>query len=199
MKYASLISMIVLSSAAAIGCGQDEAGSANANGSGATGGAGPTGGTGGGSLGEGACTTADNVAVYDELDYTNTDGEDSTGTDAASAIAADCLGELDVDVVGSVGCVTEFAALIAVISNPTQEVIDALVECDETCLRDVTRTITGTDGLTVDCAACYGDSVACGATNCTAACSADPTADVCVQCREDTGCTPNFRTCSGIP
>ena len=198
MKYASLTCMIALSAAVAIGCGQDEAGSANANGSGATGGGGgPTGGSGG-SVGEGACTTPDNAAVYDELNYTNADGEESSGTDAASAIAADCLRRLETNP-ASDGCAAEFGRVIGELPTPSPEAIEALAMCDEACLIAVTANISETDGLTADCAACYGGSVACGAEFCTAQCSANTNAPLCLQCREDRGCTPGFVECSGIP
>ena len=198
MKYASLICMIALSAAVAIGCGQDEAGSGNANGGGATGGGGgPTGGTGG-SVGEGACTTPDNVAVYDELDYTDADNIESSGTDAASAIAADCLRALTTNP-ASDGCSAEFGRVLGELPTPSAEAIDALVECDVVCLIAVTANISGTDGLSRDCADCYGGSVACGAEFCTAQCSADTNAPQCLQCREDSGCTPTFVECSGIP
>ena len=193
MKYISLVCMIALAGAVAIGCGTEEAGSPIIIGTGATGGNGNgTGGTGGAP--EGACTTPENEAVYADLEYTNSDNITSMGTDSASAIAADCLR----DIPKPLGCSNETAAVINELPVPTDPTILLLTDCVVNCTDVTVEELAGAP-LTADCLACYGGSVACGAANCTAPCSADTNAPACVECRIANDCTPGFTRCSGIP
>jgi hypothetical protein len=168
-------------------------------GAGGTGGSGGTAGTGGtGGTAEGACTTSENQAVYAELEYTDGDGNTTTGTDAGSAIASDCVFGSD-NSVPPEGCGAEAAIIIACFlrGDCTQEQIDTLADCVEECTQDTIESVTGSR-LTTDCSGCYGATVACGAANCTNVCS-NPNAQACVECRCNAGCTPDFVVCSGIP
>jgi hypothetical protein len=190
--------MIALAGAVAIGCGTSEAGSKATNGAGATGGSPGTGGSGGsGNTGgaiEGACTTPENEAVYDVLEYTNRANEMQSGTDAASGIAADCLRIAN----NLGGCALETGMVIQMIPTPSDAAITALSDCDVVCTDMTIEDLTG-ENLTPDCLSCYGTSVACGAAFCTVECAADTNAPGCVQCRIDNDCTPGFERCSGIP
>jgi hypothetical protein len=157
-------------------------------------GTGGTTGTGGaGGLGEGACTNDADQAVYEDLTYTDAQGIIYTGTEAASAIGSDCIfGSADSDPVLA-GCGTEAGNVVACFSGGCdQPTIDALATCVAMCTQDAT-------GLSDECMACTGDTVACGAAFCTSQCVSDTEAAICIDCRCDNGCTPDFDECSGLP
>lgn len=201
MKNARLICMIVLMGAVAIGCGLEEAGSAATNGTGATGGSGNAGGGTGATGGTpmGACTTPENEAVYDDLDYTNRANEMVTGTEAAADIAGDCL-----RIEPPTGCQDQTAIIISMLPTPGQEAIDNLAACDVMCLSTTVVDLTGGEDLSAECLDCYGETVACGAAWCTGPCAADTNAPGCITCRcgdntAGVNCIGEFVTCSGIP
>jgi hypothetical protein len=160
-------------------------------GTGGTTGTGGTSGTGG--LGEGACTNDADQAVYEDLTYTDAQGIIYTGTEAASAIGSDCIfGSADSDPVLA-GCGTEAGNVVACFSGGCdQPTIDALATCVAMCTQDAT-------GLSDECMACTGDTVACGAAFCTSQCVSDTEATICVDCRCNNGCTPDFDECTGLP
>ena len=60
------------------------------------------------------------------------------------------------------------------------------------CTQDAT-------GLSDECMACTGGTVACGAAFCTSQCVSDMEAAICIECRCDNGCTPDFDECRGLP
>jgi hypothetical protein len=157
-----------------------------------------TGGTGGtgGSVG-GACTNDADQAVYDDLEYTDADGDDHTGSGAASAIASDCVfggpDTLPPDCAGLATAVVGCAIVMA--CTPAQ--VTALAECVGDCAQNTIESITGSR-LSDGCAACYSSSVACSAAKCATVCS-NPAATPCVECRCVQGCTPEFDVCSGLP
>lgn len=70
----------------------------------------------------------------------------------------------------------------------------AQLACNLTCINGMTNPDPSTE-----CVGCYLASVACARMNCTQQCINDPTAEPCIQCRIDEGCTPGFYTCSGLP
>ncbi len=194
MKYASLMCLVVLSAAVAIGCGEVEAGTAAAGGSGPVGGTGGgTGGTGGG-LGEGACTDDANQETYSQLEYTDRRNMMTTGSASASAIASDCI--FGPTTGPSEGCGAQAGVIIG--GDTSEAALNALAGCVEICLEVTVGSITDGDELSEECVTCYGDSVVCSAANCTAECAADPAADQCVQCRADNNCTGGFNVCSGL-
>ena len=156
-----------------------------------------TGGTGG-SVG-GACTNPDDTAVYDELTYTNDDGESSSGSDAASAIASDCVFGAD-DTVPPEGC-GSLAAIVVVCASAgtcTPKMIEDLTVCVGECAQDTIESITGSR-LSDECGACYSESVACSASRCATSGCSSPTSTPCVKCRCEQNCTPGFDVCSGLP
>ena len=165
-------------------------------GSGGNGGSTGNGGTGGAI--EGKCTTAENEAVYAELEYTNGKGEMSSGTDASSAIGSECVRGSVSSVPPVGGCGTETFAVIACFPNCPDPVVQALADCVAQCTGDTIEDITGMR-LSEDCLECTGATVACGAVFCTSQCVADTTAQICIDCRCDNDCTPEFVICSGIP
>jgi len=162
-------------------------------------GTGGTGGTGGGSPSEGNCINEADQAVYDQLEFTNSKGETTTGTDASSAIGSECVRGSNVSDPPIAGCGAETFAVISCLGNCPQETIDALATCVEACTRDTIAEITGGDTLSDECLSCTGATVACGAAFCTPPCVADTTAQGCIDCRCEEGCTPAFIVCSGIP
>jgi hypothetical protein len=161
---------------------------ASVGGSGGSTGTGGTGGTGG--LAAGACTTNENLAVYEGLSYTNQDGDPSTSYEAASAIAADCLYATE--------CSDQLTAVFACFPNCDDATINAFGDCVQKCTQDVTAELSA-PGLSNECAACYGATVACGARSCTTKCATDPNADECIQCRCENNCIQEFDSCSGLP
>jgi hypothetical protein len=157
-------------------------------GMGGTGGMAGTGGSGG----EGACINEADQAVYDDLTYTDEDGVMYTGTEAASAISSDCkFGTTTSDPVLP-GCRDEMFAVVSCFPNCAPSVIQALADCVAMCTQDAT-------GLSSECMACTGDTVACGAAFCTAQCVTDTEAPLCIDCRCDNGCIQAFDECSGLP
>jgi hypothetical protein len=165
-----------------------------------TGGSNGGGGTGG--AGEGFCTTADNQAVYEGLEYTDLQGNTFTGDEAASVIGSHCIGLSpgEANLPPSVtDCVAQAAAVLACPGGVCpQETIDALANCVATCTQDSTVALSP-PGLSDDCVSCTGDTVACGAANCVAECSGDTNAPACIQCRCDNNCIQEFDACSGLP
>ncbi len=53
-----------------------------------------------------------------------------------------------------------------------------------------------TEGLSAECADCYGAATQCTFDQCLSECSSDPTSDDCMSCRED-NCIPAFDACTG--
>lgn len=160
---------------------------------GGTGGTAGTGGTGGtGGVGEGACTNEADQAVYASLTYTDEAGITYTGTEAASAIGSDCIFGTETSNPVLAGCGDEAFAVLGCFPNCPSATTQALADCVASC----TQTATG---LSAGCMACTGATVACGAAYCTNFCVSDTNAPQCVGCRCDSGCTPNFDKCSGLP
>jgi hypothetical protein len=156
-------------------------------------GTGGTSGTGGaGGLGEGACTNDADQAVYEDLTYTDEDGNTFTGTDAASAIGSDCIFGTETSVPVLPGCGDQAFAVVSCFPSCDQPTIDALATCVAMCTQDAT-------GLSTECMACTGATVACGAAFCTSQCVSDTNAPICIECRCDNGCTPDFDECTGLP
>ncbi len=148
--------------------------------------------------GAGACVTAENIAVYKALEYTNDDGEFSTCNRATSAIGSDCvLGAARAEP-PIAGCPGEAGIVLSCFPNCQEDVIAAAAACVALCTQDATEEITGTP-LSDECVACTGDTVACGAAFCTDVCINDSNAPACIDCRCDNNCIPSFDTCSGLP
>ena len=160
------------------------------NGNGGSSGTGGTAGTGG--LGEGACTDEANQAVYAGLTYTDEDGATFTGTAASAAIGSDCIFGTDTSDPVLAGCGDEAFAVVSCFPNCDDAITQALADCVAQCTQDAT-------GLSEECMACTGDTVACGAAFCTSQCVANTNAPPCIQCRCDNDCTPAFDRCSGLP
>lgn len=189
---------------AAFGCGDSASGNGGSGGGTAgTGGSAGTGGGGGTVVVEDACTNTADTAVYDDLTFVNGRGGSSASTAAASAIASECVRGSVSSMPQVDGCGSELSAIIgcATASPPNcpPEDVQVLADCVEDCTQDTISEITGGSVLSDDCIGCYGATVSCGAAECAVECVADATAAICVNCRCDNGCTPNFETCSGIP
>jgi len=169
-------------------------GSAGTGGSGGSAGSAGTGGTG-----VGACTNAEDDAVYADLVFTNDDGDTTTGSDAASAIASDCVfgsGLSDPTLRGCADLAGE--VVVCAISNTcTPAQVQALSDCVESCMQNAIMEVTGSM-LTAECGACYSASVSCSAELCATSGCSNPTSSDCVQCRCDNDCTPGFDRCSGL-
>jgi hypothetical protein len=202
MKLTNLIGVLALAGVVAIGCnsGPPITGIRPPSGTGGSNGGG--GGTGG--LGEGACTTDENVAVFDMLVYVTGKGQTEMGTDAASAIASDCLRGSTSSDPNVTGCGAQTSAVVACFNRcPAAEfdpLVDELVNCVELCQDETIMTATGGSSLSAECTGCYGATVACGAATCTSPqCVSEPQGEFCTACRCEMGCTPTFVVCSGIP
>ena len=142
--------------------------------------------------GDGACTTPENEAVYADLTYTDDAGETFTGADASSAIGSDCIfGTKQSDPLLT-GCGKEAGNVISCFPNCPQETIDTAADCVAQCTQDAT-------GLSDECVACTGETVACGAAFCTLECVADSNAPACIDCRCANNCIQSFDACSGLP
>jgi hypothetical protein len=55
------------------------------------------------------------------------------------------------------------------------------------------------DGLSMECAGCYSESVACSIQKCLAQCGSTPNSTECMACQVAGGCISAFATCSGLP
>jgi len=197
MKLTNLIWVLALAGSVAVGCNKGPPitgeigsgpGTGNSPGTGATGGA-PT---------SGACINEDDALVYDCLEFTNSKGEESSGTDASSAIGSECVRGSDVSDPPITGCGTETLNVVACFPDCPQPTVDALSDCVVACTQETTAELCP-PGLTDDCVDCTGATVACGAAFCTRQCVADTTAQMCIDCRCNNNCTPEFVICSGIP
>ena len=196
MKLTNLIWVLALAGSVAAGCNKgppitgisQSPGTGNSNGSGATGGA-PT---------SGACINEDDALVYECLEFTNSKGEESSGTDASSAIGSECVRGSDVSDPPITGCGEETLEVVACFPDCPQPTVDALSDCVVACTQETTADLCP-PGLSDDCVDCTGATVACGAAFCTRQCVADTTAAMCIDCRCDNNCTPDFVICSGIP
>jgi hypothetical protein len=160
-------------------------------------GTGGTNGTGGIS-GEGACTTEENLAVYEDLVYKDCDGVTQTGTDASSAIGSDCIFGCARSEPPVEGCGSEAGDVVRCFPNCPAETIQIAADCVANCTQTTTAEIAP-PGLSDECVACTGDTVACGAAFCTTVCLSDTNAAPCIECRCDNGCIPEFDVCSGLP
>jgi hypothetical protein len=52
--------------------------------------------------------------------------------------------------------------------------------------------------LSRDCAGCFAEEIFCSIMFCVAKCAADPSADICTECRREQGCTATFDACTGF-
>lgn len=171
-------------------------------GSGGSNGDGGTGGTTvegcGLTAGSGACVTEGNIAVYENLVYTNGDGEFSTCDDAQGAIGSDCILGSATSVPPIRGCGAEAGVVLGCFPNCPADVIEAAAECVAVCTNSAIEEITGTS-LSDECVACTGATVACGAAFCTNVCINDSNAPACIDCRCANNCIQSFDECSGLP
>jgi len=136
--------------------------------------------------------------VYAGLEYTDCDGVMHTGDDASSAIGSDCIFGCDNSVPPLVGCPNQSAAVIGCFPNCPPEVIAAAATCVALCTQEATATVSP-PGLSDECVACTGETVACGAAFCTNLCSSDTNAPACIECRCANNCIQSFDECSGLP
>jgi hypothetical protein len=67
----------------------------------------------------------------------------------------------------------------------------AVIQC-------VVQSLTS-QGLSMTCAGCYSESVACTLQKCLAQCGTNPNAPDCIACQTVGGCISAFATCSGLP
>jgi len=197
MKLTNLIWVLALAGAV-VGCNSGSP-TTNVRPPPPTGGSSGSGGSAGIGGGEGACINAEDAAVYAELTFINSDGIESSGSDAASAIGSECIFGSQASVPVVTGCSQEAGDVIRCFaSGCPQETIDALADCVALCTQDTTAGIAP-PGLSTECMACTGDTVACGAAFCTNLCVSDTNAPDCVACRCENDCTPAFDRCSGLP
>ncbi|MGD8607183.1 MAG: hypothetical protein PVH21_07820 [Myxococcales bacterium] len=177
----------------AIGTWPPDASVGGSGGTGGTGGTGATGGTGGtGGVTPGACTGGADQAAYASLTYTDADGVDYTGVEAASAIGSDCIFGSSTSTPALTGCANEAYLVLGCFPNCDDATIQILADCVAQCVQDVT-------GLSSDCVACTGDTVACGAAFCTNVCVSDTNSPECVGCRCDNNCIQAYDDCTGLP
>jgi hypothetical protein len=163
---------------------------------------------GGGAGGAGtvdACINEEDEAVYEELVYKDCAGVTYTGDDASSAIGGDCIQGTANPVTcpaGSepslVGCGALTGMVLGCFPNCPADLIQEAADCVADCVQTATAE-AAPPGLSDDCVACTGDTVACGAAFCTTVCISDPDAPVCIDCRCENNCIQSFDTCSGLP
>jgi len=146
----------------------------------------------------GACTTPENIAVYEELLYTNDDGLISACNEATSAIGSDCILGSARSVPPIRGCGDEAGVVLACFPNCEDDVIADAAACVTLCVQTATEQIAGAS-LSDECAACTGATVACGAAFCTNVCINDSNAPACIDCRCANNCIEPFDQCSGLP
>ncbi len=146
----------------------------------------------------GACTDANNAMVYANLEYTDDRGNTFAGTEAAAEIGSDCIFGSEQSNPILLGCGDEARSVVACFPNCSGSIINALADCVAACTQDATAQASPL-GLSNECVACTGDTVACGAAFCVAQCVADTNAPACIQCRCDNNCIPAFDACSGLP
>jgi hypothetical protein len=146
----------------------------------------------------GACGNATDAAVYECLEFTDSDGQMHTGTDAAVAIGQECSLGSESSIPPVAGCSHEVAQVIACFPNCPEETVQTLADCVTDCTQDTTTELCP-PGLSNDCVECTGASVACSWALCVQYCVSDSTAPICIDCRCDNHCTQNFTMCSGIP
>jgi len=146
----------------------------------------------------GACTTAENIAVYEELIYIDDDGVTQTCNEATSAIGSDCVLGAPGATPPIQGCGAEAANVIFCFPNCPSETIADAAACVALCVQAATEQSTGTP-LSDECVACTGTTVACGAAFCTDKCVSDPDAPECIDCRCESDCIEPFDECSGLP
>ena len=156
-----------------------------------------TGGSGGAGIVD-ACITEENMAVYEELVYKDCDGVTHMGDDASSAIGSDCISGCNKSEPPLAGCGVLAGNVISCFPNCPAETILAAAECVAECTQTATAEVAP-PGLSDDCVACTGATVACGAAFCTTVCVSDTNAPPCIECRCENGCTSGFDTCSGLP
>ena len=163
---------------------------------------------GGGAGGAGivdACINEEDEAVYEELVYIDCAGVTYTGDDASSAIGGDCIqGTANPATcpAGSepslVGCGALTGMVLGCFPSCPADLIQEAADCVADCVQTATAE-AAPPGLSDDCVACTGDTVACGAAFCTTVCISDPDALVCIDCRCENNCIQSFDTCSGLP
>lgn len=76
--------------------------------------------------------------------------------------------------------------------------INALRPDPHAATRDCFREDTKLDVITDSCLECYLDSADCARENCASVCLGGHSDD-CDKCRQDSGCTPGFYECAGLP
>jgi hypothetical protein len=162
----------------------------------------PTGGSSGESCGltegSGECVTAENIAVYEDLVYKDCDGVVHSCDDASSAIGSDCIFGCPTSEPPLAGCGDESAAVLGCTPNCPPETIQAAGDCVADCTQTATAEIAP-PGLSDECVACTGETVACGAAFCTNVCVSDTNDPACIACRCENNCIQDFDTCSGLP
>lgn len=149
-------------------------------------------------VGTDPCVTEENIAVYEDLVYTNDDGEFSTCDEAASAIGSDCILGSSRSEPPVRGCGAESGVVLGCFPNCPPDVVQAASECVTLCVLSTIEQITGS-ALSESCGACYGETVACGAAFCTNVCVNDSNAPACIDCRCLNNCIQSFDECSGLP
>jgi hypothetical protein len=92
----------------------------------------------------------------------------------------------------------EAATVLGCFPNCPADVIQSAADCVADCVQTATVE-AAPPGLSDECVACTGDTVACGAAFCTTDCINDTNDPKCITCRCDNNCIQSFDTCSGLP
>lgn len=77
--------------------------------------------------------------------------------------------------------------------------------CGLNCVADenrkdcVTSCFVETAHTSVECSTCYGALLDCVIENCFSVCATASDSQECVDCRDENGCDPEFRSCTGAP
>jgi len=121
------------------------------------------------------------------------DADPSADPDAANA----CRNESDCAIINT-DEVRELARVCGLSSRGMEADCDVYNEFNQTCVVDETSKKIMAPGLSMACAACYADTVACGTVFCLAECAGDADLPECVDCQLKAGCRLPFERCSGL-
>jgi hypothetical protein len=106
-----------------------------------------------------------------------------TGTDAGGAGSGACTNAADTAILETID--------VEMVTGSCAEGCFGGGDCTRDCLIEMTM-------ISMPCAQCFGDVVACTAMMCTFECLGGGDSPECMACRDSRGCSAAFATCSGL-